>query len=477
MISYLDYTIVILYLGYLLWVGFKSAGRIKNEEDYLVAGKRLSYNLYVPSLAAVMIGGGVTFGTVGLSYQFGISGMWLGVMFGIGFFAFGILLPRKLSKLKVFSVSELLGEKYGKSSRFISGGVMIVYDLMIAVNAIIGTGVILSTLFDMSLSMGIIIGGLVVVTYTVMGGMWAVTLTDVVQFWILGIGIVVLLMPFAVFHVGGISAITSSIDSSFLNITEIGYKQIVAFIFLYLFGVMIGQDVWQRAFTAKDQPVMQKGSYLAGLSCIVYAVACSVIGIVASIVLPGLDSPQNALSVLITTILPTGLTGITFAAILAALMSSASGTLLASSTVMVNDYVLPLSRQGGKHENVVKLTRIVTVLLSIVAFIIALYLQSILAALDLAYALLSGGIFLPVMAALFWKQVSAKTALLSMIVSCALVIGGIIVEGLSSHNPIIYGLIGGGVVMLIGVFTSKPQADSDSNQKKEIATTTGEISG
>lgn len=468
MISFLDYTIVIIYMGYLLWVGFKSAGKIKNEEDYLVAGKRLSYNLYVPSLAAVMIGGGVTFGTVGLSYQFGISGMWLGIMFGIGFFAFGILLPKKLSKLKVFSVSEVLGEKYGKSSRFISGGVMIVYDLMIAVNAIIGTGVILSTLFKMSLTTGIIIGGLVVVTYTVMGGMWAVTLTDVVQFWILGIGIVVLLMPFAVYHVGGISAITSSVDSSFLNITGIGYKQIIAFIFLYLFGVMIGQDVWQRAFTAKDRPVMQKGSYLAGLSCIVYAVACSIIGIVASIVLPGLDSSQNALSVLITTILPTGLTGITFAAILAALMSSASGTLLASSTVMVNDYVLPLSKQGGKQQNIVKLTRIVTVLLSIVAFVIALYLQSILAALDLAYALLSGGIFLPVMAALFWKRVSAKTALFSMIVSCAFVIGGIIVEGLSSYNPIIYGLIGGGVVMIIGVLLSKPLVDSANGEEEEI---------
>lgn len=251
MVSNLDYIIVLAYLGYLIWIGIKSAGKIKNQEDFLVAGNRLNYSLYVPSMAAVMIGGGVTFGTVGLSYQYGISGIWLGGMFGIGFFAFGILLPKKLSQLKVFSVSELLGNKYGDSSRFLSGAVMIIYDLMIAVNAIIGTGVILATLFKFNLSTGIIIGGLVVVLYTVLGGMWAVTLTDVVQYWILMIGIVLLLMPFGIQHVGGFSALTNKVDPSFLSFTSIGTKQIISFLFLYLFGVMIGQDVWQRAFTAK----------------------------------------------------------------------------------------------------------------------------------------------------------------------------------------------------------------------------------
>lgn len=460
MVSNLDYIIVLAYLGYLIWIGIKSAGKIKNQEDFLVAGNRLNYSLYVPSMAAVMIGGGVTFGTVGLSYQYGISGIWLGGMFGIGFFAFGILLPKKLSQLKVFSVSELLGNKYGDSSRFLSGAVMIIYDLMIAVNAIIGTGVILATLFKFNLSTGIIIGGLVVVLYTVLGGMWAVTLTDVVQYWILMIGIVLLLMPFGIQHVGGFSALTNKVDPSFLSFTSIGTKQIISFLFLYLFGVMIGQDVWQRAFTAKNKTVMQKGAFLAGFSCVIYAIACALIGITASIVLPSLDDPQDALSELIQTILPVGLSGLTIAAILAALMSSASGTLLASSTVMVNDYVMPISKlvfnKEYHNKQIIGVTRIVTVLLSIVALFIALYLKSILAALDLAYALLSGGIFLPVMAALFWKRVSAKTALFSMIGSSALVVIGIIIEGLSSYNPIIYGLIGGGVIMLAGIFISKP---------------------
>lgn len=460
MVSNLDYIIVLAYLGYLIWIGIKSAGKIKNQEDFLVAGNRLNYSLYVPSMAAVMIGGGVTFGTVGLSYQYGISGIWLGGMFGIGFFAFGILLPKKLSQLKVFSVSELLGNEYGDSSRFLSGAVMIIYDLMIAVNAIIGTGVILATLFKFNLSTGIIIGGLVVVLYTVLGGMWAVTLTDVVQYWILMIGIVLLLMPFGIQHVGGFSALTNKVDPSFLSFTSIGTKQIISFLFLYLFGVMIGQDVWQRAFTAKNKTVMQKGAFLAGFSCVIYAIACALIGITASIVLPSLDDPQDALSELIQTILPVGLSGLTIAAILAALMSSASGTLLASSTVMVNDYVMPISKlvfnKEYHNKQIIGVTRIVTVLLSIVALFIALYLKSILAALDLAYALLSGGIFLPVMAALFWKRVSAKTALFSMIGSSALVVIGIIIEGLSSYNPIIYGLIGGGVIMLAGILISKP---------------------
>lgn len=138
---------------------------------------------------------------------------------------------------------------------------------------------------------------------------------------------------------------------------------------------------------------MQKGAFLAGFSCVIYAIACALIGITASIVLPSLDDPQDALSELIQTILPVGLSGLTIAAILAALMSSASGTLLASSTVMVNDYVMPISKlvfnKEYHNKQIIGVTRIVTVLLSIVALFIALYLKSILAALDLAYALLS----------------------------------------------------------------------------------------
>lgn len=442
---------------YLLWIGYRSFTKIKNDSDYLLAGERLGYRLYVPALAAVMIGGGVTFGTIELSYQYGISGIWLGLMFSLGFLAFGLILSKKLSKLNVFSVSEMLGKKYGKSSRFISGGVMIVYDLLIAVNAIIGTGVILATLFNINLTTAIIIGGLVVVAYTVLGGMWAVTLTDVVQFLILGIGIVILFMPYSVLHIGGITEVINSVPNSYLNFGSIGIAKIISLAFLYIFGVMVGQDVWQRAFTAKSEKVMRNGSYLAGLSMLLYAFACAVIGIIASIMIPSLTDPQMALTELIVSIVPTGLIGITFAAVLAALMSSASGTLLASSTVMVNDFILPLSNTILKKDYQKKqilLTRVTTILISIIAFIIALYLKNILAALDLAYAVLSGGIFLPVMAALFWKKVSAKIALLSMIVSSSFVIGGIIIEGLSSYNPIIYGLVSGGILMIVGILVA-----------------------
>lgn len=470
MITILDYMIILVYMGVLIFIGVKSSGKVEDEKDFLIAGGRLGYQLYVPALAAVMIGGGVTFGTVGLGYQYGISGMWLGIMFGVGFFAFGILLPNKLSKLKAFSVVETLGNKYGNSSRFFSGWIMIVYDLMIAVNAIIGTGVMIALLFDVNLSQGILIGGVIVAFYTLLGGMWAVTLTDVVQFWLLMFGIIVLLVPLSISHVGGISAVTSQVDTSFFNITNIGIKQIFSFFLLYVFGVMVGQDVWQRAFTAKDKRIMQKGSFLAGGACIIYAIACAIIGLTASIILPSLDNPQDAISQLITTILPTGLSGLIIAAILAALMSSGSGTLLASSTVAVNDFLIPLSKLLFKKEysakQIVLLSRVATLIFSIIAILIAIYLKSILAALDVAYALLSGGVFLPVMAALFWKKVTAKIAFSSMMVSSIVVIVDLIIEGVSSLNSIIYGIIAGGIVMLTGVFISKSTKIDKENYDK-----------
>ncbi|MBU8878583.1 sodium:solute symporter [Bacillus sp. FJAT-29790] len=456
MITNLDYIVILIYIGILVGIGIFSVRKIEDENDFLVAGRRLSYNLYVPALAAVVLGGGSTFGSVALGYQYGISGMWLVFMFGFGIFVIGIFFSKKLSKLKVFSVSEMLGEKYGQSSRLISGWIMIVYDFMITVTANIGMGLMFSAIFDIKLSTAIIIGGLIMLAYTILGGMWAVTLTDVIQFWVLAVGFILILMPLGIYNVGGISGMASKLDPSFFNIANIGGKSIFAFFLMFTFGIIIGQDIWQRVFTAKDEKIMRKGTIIAGVFCVIYGIAGAIIGMVASIVLPRLNDPQTALSELIMTILPTGIVGLVIAAVISALMSTASGTIMATSTIVVNDFLLQTFKKDFSEKQKVKLTRIVILVVSLLAIGASIYLENLIVALDVAYALLSGSIFLPVIAALFWKRITSKTALISMLISSIVIIVDLSIEGASSLNAIIFGVAAGGIIMLIGAFKTKP---------------------
>lgn len=434
----------------LIGVGVYSSKKIGNESDFLVAGRRLGYGLYVPAMTAVVLGGASTFGSTKLGYQYGISGLWLVGMIGLGILGMGIFFSKKLSKQSIFSVSELLGNRFGDGSRYISGLVMAVYDIMVAVTAVVAIGVMFTALFDWSSTTAILVGGLIVVLYTMLGGMWAVTLTDVIQFWIMFVGLIGILLPLGIYHAGGTSELANKVAPEMLNLTNIGGKAIFAYFLLFFFGMMIGQDIWQRAFTAKDEKILRRGTIYAGILCIIYGIACAVIGMAASVVVPGLSDPQQALPQLAIKILPTGLIGIIVAAVSSAVMSTASGTIMASSTIIVNDFILFKSTKERSEKQKIKLTRIVTFIVGCIAILISLVLQDIIVALDVAYAILSGSIFIPVIAALFWKRVSAKVALTSMVISAIVVITDLIIEGVSSLNAIIWGLVACAIVMGAG---------------------------
>ncbi|OCA82125.1 sodium:solute symporter family transporter [Pseudobacillus wudalianchiensis] len=466
--SSLDLIIILFYFAMLIGVGVYSSKKIDNEADYLVAGKRLGYGLYIPAMTAVVLGGASTFGSTKLGYQYGISGLWLVGMIGLGILGMGIFFSKKLSKLSIFSVSELLGNRFGNSSRYISGIIMAVYDIMVAVTAVVAIGVMFTALFGWNSATAVLVGGLIVVFYTMIGGMWAVTLTDVIQFWIMFVGLIGVLLPLGIYHAGGITELTNQVTPEFLSITNIGGKAIFAYFLLYFFGMMIGQDIWQRAFTAKNEKILRKGTIYAGILCIIYGIAGAVIGMVASVVVPGLSDPQQALPQLVIAILPTGLIGLLVAAVSSAVMSTASGTIMASSTIIVNDFILFKSKKKRTEKQKINLTRMVTFLVGCIAIFIALVLQDIIVALDVAYALLSGSIFIPVIAALFWKKVSARVTLISMAISAIVIVSDLIIEGVSSLNAIIWGIAASAIVMGVGTLFERKKTIVTEGLNKEL---------
>ncbi len=454
---------VIFYFVVLISIGFISSRKIRSHADFVVAGRRLGYGSFIPAMAAVVLGGASTFGGTALGYQYGISGMWMVMMIGLGIVGLGLFFANRLSELKIFSVSELLANRFGISSRLYSAIVMVVYNIMVMVTSTIAVGVLFTTIFDWSLFFSIVIGGIVVVIYTLLGGMWAVTMTDVMQFWVMTIGLIVILLPVSFFQVGGIDGITSRVDEGFLSLSNMGWSTVFAYFLLYFFGMMIGQDVWQRTFTGKSKEVVRKGTIMAGIYCVIYGIAGALIGMMASVIIPNLSDPQQALPALIINILPTGLIGLTIAAAISAAMSTASGTMMAASTVFVNDIITPLKNITDEMSKI-RLTRLMILIVGITGIIIAAELQNIVVALDLAYALLSGTLFIPIIIALFFKSVPRKVVLTAMLVSSLVVVTDLMVEGITSLNAIIYGLAAGLIVVLIGKVIVKERGKSEVAQ-------------
>jgi SSS family solute:Na+ symporter len=442
----LDYVVIAIYFAVMIGAGYIGLRQARSADDYLVAGRRLGYPMYIGTLSAVVLGGASTIGGVSLGYQYGISGMWLVFMLGLGIIALAVLLASRLTRLGVYTVSEMLGIRYGRYSLLIGAIVMATYDLMVAVTSTIAIGTVFNVILGLAPSAAILLAGGIVVLYCVVGGMWSVTLTDILQFIIMTIGIFLILLPLAISQAGGFSGMREQLPASYFDLTAIGGSTIFAYFLLFFFGIMIGQDIWQRVFTARSGGIARWGGVAAGVYCLFYAVAGALIGSAARVILPNLATPDNAFAQVTKAALPVGLTGIVLAAALAAVMSTASATLLAASTILANDVYADFFRRGGDR---VRLSRVFTLLVGVVVLVIALLVKDVVGGLTVAYDLLSGALLVPIIGALFWRRATGAGALAAMAAGGIVVVVLMLVQGLFANGPIIYGMLTSLVVFVV----------------------------
>jgi len=442
----MDYAVVIIYFAVMLGAAYWGYRRAKTADDYLVAGRRLGHPMFIGTLSAVVLGGASTIGTVSLGYQYGISGAALVFMIGLGLIGLGVLLAGRLAKAGVYTVPELMAKRYGISAKLVSAAIMAAYALMIATTSTIASGTVFNSLLGVSTTVAILIAGGVVVLYCVTGGMWSLTLTDIIQFAIMTVGIFGLLLPFAVSEAGGLSGMSDTLPSSYFDPTAIGWNTIFTYFLLFFFGLMIGQDIWQRIFTGRDEKVMRTGTIVAGVYCIFYGIVGALIGAAAKVVLPNLSNPDEAFAQVTEAVLPVGLTGLVLAAALAAIMSTASAALLATSTIIAND-LLSLVRPV---KNALFATRVTTLFVGVAVVGVSLVVNDVVGALTVAYDLLTGALFVPIVLGLLWSRGTARAAVASMTVSSIVVVVLLFTSGLYSNDPIIYGLLSS-LVVYVGV--------------------------
>jgi len=447
----IDFLVMMAYMVGILGAGYWAKRKITNQEQFLVAGRSVGMWLYAGTLAAIVLGGASTVGGVKLGYQYGISGMWLVFMYGIGILVLSTLLAPRILDLKLFTVPELLERRYNPTARIAGGVVMVAYDFMVAVTATIAVGAVMEVIVGMPRTQAILMSSSVMVAYSVFGGMWSLTVTDIVQFVIKTVGILFILLPASIYHAGGLAGMHAHLPPEFFSWTHIGGTKIFAFFVLYFFGIIIGQDVWQRVFTARNVRVARLGGIAVGIYCLLYAMAGALIGAAGHVFLPTLADPDSAFAFTVNAVLPVGLRGLVLAASLAAMMSTASACLLASSTVLLEDVYLPLRTQ--KTTGSVFQSRLLTFLFGVLMTIVATYTHDVIAAITVAYDLLVGALFVPVIGAMLWKRGTAAGALSAIALGSSAVVVLMITQGIDSDVPIYVGFsLSAAAFVLVSLF-------------------------
>ncbi|MER5962337.1 sodium:solute symporter [Streptomyces sp. NPDC002057] len=454
-----DYTVIVLYLAGMLAMGWWGMRRAKSKSEFLVAGRRLGPWMYSGTMAAIVLGGASTIGGVGLGYKYGLSGAWMVFAIGLGLLALSVFFSARIARLKVYTVSDMLDLRYGGRAGVISGVVMWAYTLMLAVTSTIAYATIFDVLFDLPRTVAIVLGGTIVVAYSTLGGMWSITITDMVQFVVKTVGVLLLLLPIAVVKAGGFAEMKAALPTSYFEPLGIGGETIFTYVLIYTFGMLIGQDIWQRVFTARTDKVARWGGTVAGTYCLAYALAGAVIGTAAKVMYPNLPSADDAFATIVKDELPMGVRGLVLAAALAAVMSTSSGALIACATVANNDIWSKLrgltARNDDDHDEV-KGNRLFILIMGVAVIAIAIALNDVVQALTVAYNLLVGGLLVPILGGLLWRRGTVQGALAAVTVGGLAVIGLMWAYGILANEPVYYGLLASLAAYVIVSLLTRP---------------------
>ncbi|WP_409969233.1 sodium:solute symporter family protein [Bengtsoniella intestinalis] len=421
-VTLLDIIIILVYLLFTLFIGFYFTRKVKNSSDFFIAGRSLGPVVLMATVCASIIGGSALIGRGNYAYTSGVVSIAIALPYMVGMFIFSGFTGR-ISKIGqkygVTSIPELMELRFGKTAKLLAAA-MIAYSMAATVGSqISATATVFSVIggnHGITYMTGAIIATVIFAIYTASAGLFGVVYTDLVQFFILILFVYITLPVMAVSQVGGLSALIAQTPSEMFDFEL--QSSVVTLIFTNFVMTLAGAEFWQRAFAAKNPKTALRGQF-AGT--VVYAVTIFItlfLGLSAAILFPNLvndyGSADYAIPVMVASILPIGLTGLTFAGLLSVMMSSADTCILVATQASIND-IWKTIHPDLSEDGALKLSRIVTVLISGFALLVALFFTSAYAALMFAWTFYASAMGLPCLAALCWKKANTPGILSGML--------------------------------------------------------------
>ena len=401
----IDNLITALYLLTVLLIGIWAGRKVKNLQDFAVAGRSFPAWVIFATLSASFIGGGFSIGNAEKVFLYGIVNIF--ALWGFSLkelLVAGFIAPRMGRYTDCISVGDIMSRHYGKAARVITGILSVILCGGILGAQVSAIGYIFNVFLGMDQIYGILIGCGIVIVYSTIGGMRAVVFTDIFQFAILAIGIPAVLV-FATVKAGGVSEIMNSVPPE--RLTLLGPKTVIAFLSLFLtfvVGETLVPPYVQRLFLSRDVRATRQGTLLSGLFSLPFFFITGAIGLVALALFPGID-PNLALPYTIKHVLPAVMQGIVVAGVLSIVMSSADSFLNAAAVGAVQDVVKPLLRTSTRGEFAI--VKGINLLTGILAVVFAVNIRSILDILIYSYQFWSPVMLVPLAAAIMGVRVRA----------------------------------------------------------------------
>jgi len=427
-----DFVVFGIYFAGVLWVGLYFYKKNKSNDDYFVGGRSIKASHVGLSIAATDVGGGFSIGLGGLGFVMGLAGSWLLFTGLLGAWLAAVLTVPRLKRLDMehgmLTFPEFLKNKYNSKialfAALISGiGYVGFTSGQILAGGKLASSSVFSTIsWTDPLLFSIIIMAFIIIIYTALGGLKAVIYTDTIQWIILLLGLALLGIPSAYFKLGGWEQIYAALPKSHFNLFHISWIQLINWAVAILPIWFIAMTLYQRVFACKDVKQAKKAFFIAGIFEYPFMAFSGVIlGMLGRVAFPMADA-ESALPMLLHDVLPVGVSGFVLAAYFSAVMSTADSCLMAASGNFVNDVFSGKRFQKYIDRHLLQFSQLMTLLLGIIAFLLAFWFTSVLEIVLQSYAFMVSGLLVPTLFGYFAKKPSPRAALLSMILGGGLTI-------------------------------------------------------
>ena len=474
--------IILAYLLVLAAFNFIRARKIKSQEDFMVAGRSLKWQVMVFTLICTWIGSGTFIAGAEFASKAGFSALWLAAGAWVGIIII-YFLAAKIHTFGQYTIGDILEVRYGPVARIFGAIALIMSFTAIVSYQFVAGGFILNVVTDgkISDSVGIYIAAAFVILFTTLGGMVAIAYTDLPN------GIIIVLacllaVPFVYFAAGGLPQATKALEPGYFAVVNSQFgahptlKAIGYFLstLLLLMGV---QSMYQKFYSAKSSRDAKKAVVWWTIGTIVVetiAVAIAVFSYSKFKNQIDLTIPKEGGKVILMaarSLVPAPVGVLLLGAACAVVISTGMNYLLSPSTTIMRDIYQRFIKKDANQKTMVALQKAFVVIIGLLAFYLGLKLTSVLQMSLFAYTIYGVAITPALIAALTWKRATKAGGLVSIISGTVVCIFlKILADNLPPEKapagdpwgiPIIYPalVVSLGTLIIVSLLTPKPKPE------------------
>lgn len=418
--------IILAYLLVLAALNFIRAKKVKSQDDFMVAGRKIKTNVMVFTLICTWIGSGTFIAGAEFAAKAGFSALWMAAGAWVGIIVI-YFLAGKIRSFGQYTIGDILEERYGPAARIFGAIALIISFTIIVSYQFVAGGFILNVASDGAIpeSTGIIIAAGFVILFTTLGGMVAIVYTDLPN----GIIIVlacILATPFVYFAVGGLPEATKALDPGYFAVVNAQFGahpvlKVGSYFLATMFLLMGVQSMYQKFFSAESPKEAKKAAFLWTIGTIFVETLVVIIAVFAYSKLQGqidLSIPKEGGKIVLLAarhLVPAPVGVLLLAAACAVVISTGMNYLLSPSTNIMRDVYQRFINKNAKQSTMVALQKVFIVILGVIAFFLAMKMQSVLDMAMFAYTIYGVSITPALLAALTWKRVTKAGGLASII--------------------------------------------------------------